>query len=697
MTMHFVRRLGGGEQIALAAVSLKGSTLKAYQKISRAWRHVTPIGIRTITIALALVIGAGMPRIGCAQSNQTAVAPGNVLPEAIYWKQTLFQIPYQWSSAAEPGAANLVCLHLSKDRGATWQKISEARPNVSSFNYRAEGDGEYWFAVRTVDHQGRPWPSGELQPELRVMVDTTMPRIDQLQAVLRNAQTVDITWAGFDANLDPNSWRFEAQSDPNSPWQPVQLTNSSIGAADNAGFNAGGQNSGRAAWQLPPGQAPIALRATVSDHAGNSATFRSEVQLASGGTGIVTRLPSVSPGPLSNDQPTVNPFVGAAAIPSTQPSPASSTETAAPGWISGSEAAAASTPLTAQPTDQSWPANTMSHTPFRLWSSGINTPSDNVTSYGSPIEIDSRQRTENYANDTTNTAGVSAKYAAASQSADPTSGRPFQPLQPFRQAADAQQPTEEASALSAVNETAPAKSSNDSTDLPPTEAYTGQQSAAVNSKLIGSRTFALEYELEDVGHWGVSQVELWGTRDGGKSWRMFAQDDDQRSPLSVTVDEEGQYGFRIVVESAEGTTAPRPQPGDVPELWVTVDLQQPVAELTAIGRGAGNAADQLILHWRAEDDNLESRPISLYYSSRPNGPWSVVATNLQNTGQYAWRIERHVPERFYLRLEARDAAGNMAAFHTREPIEFAASAPTARLNTAEPIDTTATGDNASYR
>jgi hypothetical protein len=215
--------------------------------------------------------------------------------------------------------------------------------------------------------------------------------------------------------------------------------------------------------------------------------------------------------------------------------------------------------------------------------------------------------------------------------------------------------------------------------------------------MIGSRTFALEYDLEDVGHWGVSKVELWGTRDGGKSWRLFAQDDDQRSPLAVTVDEQGQYGFRIVVEGADGSTAPRPQPGDAPELWVAVDLRQPVAELTAIERGEGNSGDQLILHWRAEDDNLEARPISLYYSSRPNGPWSVVATNLQNTGQYAWRIERHVPERFYLRLEARDAAGNRAAFCTREPIEFAAPAPTASLNSAESIGPTTDGAGGSYR
>ena len=194
-------------------------------------------------------------------------------------------------------------LHLSKDGGTSWQKISEARPNVTSFNYRAEGDGEYWFAVRTVDHQGRVWPAGEFHPELRVIVDTSMPRIDRLQAELRNSGAIEIKWNGFDSNLDANSWKFEAQSDPTGPWQPLPLANLTAGTTGDPRLDSGGQHSGRADCQLPPGQSPIAVRATVFDRAGNSASFRSEVQLTTGGTGVVTRLPAVAPGQLR----TINP------------------------------------------------------------------------------------------------------------------------------------------------------------------------------------------------------------------------------------------------------------------------------------------------------------------------------------------------------------------------------------------------------
>ena len=126
-------------------------------------------------------------------------------------------------------------------------------------------------------------------------------------------------------------------------------------------------------------------------------------------------------------------------------------------------------------------------------------------------------------------------------------------------------------------------------------------------------------------------------------------------------------------------------------------LQRPVAELTAIEPGVGNMNDHLILQWRADDNNLETRPISLFYSSRPTGPWSAIATSLANTGQYEWRVERHVPSRFYVRLEARDTAGNLAAFQTRDAIEFAVPTPNVRLRSAEPVAPTATGNNGAYR
>jgi hypothetical protein len=662
-------------------------------------KRTTRNSLLSATVFLTSFLAAAARHAVCDgfEFNETSTTVS--IPEPIYWRQTLFLIPYQFGSAAEPAAAQAVWLFVSKDRGVTWQKISEAQPHVKSFNYRAEADGEYWFAIRTLDKQGRAWPAGPYQPELRVIVDTTIPRIDVVQATRRADGAIDIQWRGSDANLDPASWKFESQTGAAAPWQSVQLHDTTIANAEVANPPPGpdstdnSMHGGRSTWQPAAGPVPAAIRATVCDRAGNTATFRSEIQTVATILPAFQRLPAITiSGTLPSPQPAANhtPSVAAGVF---EPPAALPLPVIAPGWISSSSVP--ELPLFQPPADQPWPPGAISRAPFRLSTNGANSPNDSVTAYGNPQAVGAPLALQNSAPSSPADSGIPARYAtagdtnqnAAINGADVSANQPaFQPLPPYR----------EASPTPLRNAQPPAGELFDSVPAPPA-AYGGQNLPTTQPMLVGSRSFALEYDVEQIGRSGISKVELWGTRDGGQTWRYYAQDDDNRSPLVVTVDEEGLYGFRIVVETADGAPL-RPVSGDAPELLVGVDLRRPLTELTAIEPGAGNLADHLVLRWWAQDDNLEPRPISLFYSSRPAGPWSAVATSLENTGEYAWRVERHVPTRFYLRLEARDTAGNLAAFQTRDPIEFVAPAPSVRLRSAEPLDPTATGDEAaSYR
>jgi hypothetical protein len=601
---------------------------------------------------------------------QAAPIAGGNLPEAVYWKQDLFLVPYQWSSAAEPAAAQAVWLFVSKDRGASWQKISEARPHVKAFNYRAEGDGEYWFSVRTFDRYGREWPTGPHYPELRVIVDTQIPRIDELRCTPLADGTIQISWRCSDQNLDPSTWTLEAQVDAAGAWQPVPAGNRAepIPIAD-VNAATGGVHSGQATWRPAMQSRPVAIRATVFDRAGNSGSYRCEIM--------------APPGSLSatHQSSTSSESAGSifAAPPLSQSSPASI------GWASASsQSAPANHPLANQP----WPADAISRTPFRLSGVAPSAANDDVTVYGTPPSFIPNLADSAIADAEPGNNGIGARYAgpvvsaalepAPADVANDRSAPTFTPLEPFRQASISRLPPPTA----AETPVAPQPATELAAAVVP----------PVQPKLVGSRTFALEYDLHDAGLAGVSKVELWGTRDGGQTWRSFARDDDHRSPMVVTVDDEGVYGFRIVVECTGSVAALPPSPGDAPELWVAVDLHRPVVELTAIERGEGNQSDHLILHWTAVDDNLEPRPIALFYSSRPAGPWSAIATSLHNTGEYSWRVERHVPARFYLRAEARDVAGNLAAYQTREPIEFSPQAPGGRLLDANVGDPSA-GDS----
>ena len=220
-----------------------------------------------------------------------------------------------------------------------------------------------------------------------------------------------------------------------------------------------------------------------------------------------------------------------------------------------------------------------------------------------------------------------------------------------------------------VRLTAPASS-------PPREIESPQ---GAPQQLVGARNFVLDYDLEDVGPWGVSKVELWGTRDGGKSWQSYGVDPDNVSPFEVLVDRDGVYGFVIQVDGAGGPSLPPPGPDARPEVLVEVDITPPAAEIVETRQPDDRLPHQLVIRWDAADDNLSMRPIGLYYSSSPNGPWTTIAASLQNRGEFAWRLPRHVPADFYLRLEVRDTAGNVTNVQTPEPIRLRNQRPTVRI------------------
>jgi hypothetical protein len=207
-------------------------------------------------------------------------------------------------------------------------------------------------------------------------------------------------------------------------------------------------------------------------------------------------------------------------------------------------------------------------------------------------------------------------------------------------------------------------------------------------RMVNSRLFELEYDVDSVGPSGIGRVELWGTRDRGKTWRRFTVANDNRSPLRVNVDEEGIYGFRVVVTNGAGLGGNPPKSGDLPDLWIGVDLTKPTARIVSAEQGVDAEAGRLIISWQADDKMLAARPVSLSFSQNRGGPWLPVASGLENTGRYAWPIDNRTPSQFYLRLEVRDEAGNIGAHQTPEPVTIDQSRPTIRVREVRPVEQT---------
>ncbi len=201
-----------------------------------------------------------------------------------------------------------------------------------------------------------------------------------------------------------------------------------------------------------------------------------------------------------------------------------------------------------------------------------------------------------------------------------------------------------------------------------------------------SASFELDYEVDSIGSSGVAKVELWGTRDGGRHWTNFGADNDNRSPLVVTVDGEGVYGFRVVIQSGSGLSGQLPRDGDLPEVWIGVDLTRPSVRITAIE--AGPEGGEIAVRWESSDALLENRPAALLFSDQPHGPWTPIALGLESNGSFDWRLDNRVPERIYLRLEARDQAGNVGTYETPEPVSINRQRPQGRIRGVRPLGQT---------
>jgi hypothetical protein len=201
--------------------------------------------------------------------------------------------------------------------------------------------------------------------------------------------------------------------------------------------------------------------------------------------------------------------------------------------------------------------------------------------------------------------------------------------------------------------------------------------------MVGSRSFELEYEIESVGSSGVGKVELWGTLDGGRTWSVYGVDQDKQSPLTVSVVKEGIYGFRILVQSGTGLGAQPPTAGDPADIWIGVDQARPSARITAAEVSDDGA--EMVVTWEVTDDMLDVRPVSLSVGEASAGPWTPIASGLENSGSYTWRIEGRMPPMVYLRLEARDAAGNVAVYDSPQPISLDRSRPAGKIRDVRPV------------
>ncbi|WP_373652809.1 hypothetical protein [Schlesneria sp. DSM 10557] len=186
------------------------------------------------------------------------------LPKPTHTSKTRFRIPFKIDSATlNKIDAREIQLHVSPNQGQTWELAQVLPPSGGKFEHTCSAEGEYWFAVKTVDGQNQLHPPrGTYETGLIVVVDTTNPVLElSLQQIA--AGKVQLRWRASDTHLDINSLRIEYLTQESSDWVPLDLAP---------------RARGETAWVVGK-TGVVSVRGSIADFAGNVANARTQTDV----------------------------------------------------------------------------------------------------------------------------------------------------------------------------------------------------------------------------------------------------------------------------------------------------------------------------------------------------------------------------------------------------------------------------------
>lgn len=548
-----------------------------------------------------------------------------------------------------------VQLLVSRDEGQTWSVSSVVTPDKDHFAFTAEQDGPYWLNMVIVYRNGTKEPPDvtRVPPAQKLLIDTKQPTVALTKLDWDNGDIV-AEWSIDDAY--PNDAITEVAYRTVGPidagWTPVASTNIVR----------------RSARFRPSTDGGIVVRITAKDLAGNAGTVVRElavtrrVEAAMPATNPATGL-NVPPPNLTGMSvpPTTGPVTGTSE-PDLLPGVGTGVSVNPNGPISVPPALVASRPPSVAPPVATQPMTTQ------------------------PIA------TQPVATAPVSTVPLPAPTVTPERTPAPTPAPAWTPPAPAQPAYTPSQPPSAApvtggpTPIAVANGTAPAPAANP------------------NAKVINFARFDLQYQVDN-GPSGISRVELYVTRDGGRTWGKWSDHDGRETPLKVVLDTrmnpqvEGDYGFRMVAVSGAGLSDGPPLPGAPAEFSAHVDLTPPIVKVYA-PTADPNRRNALRLHWEATDRNFGRDPIAIEWSEQPTGPWQPVSTasglvpvagagtgagaapvgRLPNTGSYSWALPPTLAtHQVYLKFTAWDMGGNRSEVVTPSPVLVDLTKPVAHI------------------
>jgi len=173
-----------------------------------------------------------------------------------------------------PSGLGSVDVYVTTDDGASWSQVPLGPDAVQAPEARGPGQAHgsvtvslaedakvygFYLVVKSRANLGKPAPKSGDAPQIRVERDTVPPRGDlvRVEPDPTRRDSLLIVWSATDKNLTATPISLEWAPRKDGPWE-------FIGAAELP-------NTGRYAWQVPPGLTNVFLKLTVRDAAGNVA------------------------------------------------------------------------------------------------------------------------------------------------------------------------------------------------------------------------------------------------------------------------------------------------------------------------------------------------------------------------------------------------------------------------------------------
>ncbi len=630
------------------------------------------------------IVGTTLAWTLCAATALSSAAqvpsqpPAGTTPSGItesFLRESSFVIPFQ----VDPGVKNPVevQLYVSRDRGSTWELADRQRPAAGRFSFRAADEGSYWFSSRTISGQQARDVKPTLKPELLIHVDTRQPQLD-FQVRQDGPGRVAASWSAYDPLLDSNSFRIEYRSGPSDPWKAVDTGNSTDRAMR-------AQVQGQVQWTPAEIQGLVDIRAEVRDRSGNLTAISRRLRLPRPSRPVTqssqTNQPSAGQASARQSQPvprgvTADPYLAQRPNHSTTSNPWAPNNIA-PNNIAPNNRPPNSAPNNTAPNNvaaspgvpRPAPTGPAPRSPFG--NPSASTPSRNTSVRPTSPEPFTSPRAAEF--NRTPARQIAQELGPANPQIESVIPAEELPLPPRTQRGPVDDG--EMRAVTSASDTA----SRVPDQIPLPRNSTSYLPAGERPTFSSGRSFELDYDVEAAGHQGVAEAQLWVTLDGGRRWVLWGKDEDLQSPIEITVREDGIFGFRMVIVGRNGLATPEPLAGEPADIWVGVDTAPPITRLTGAQYGRGHQAGKLIIRWDARDAHLSGTPITLLFSDSPNGPWSMIAADLPNTGEYLWHPEATLPREIFVRIEARDQANNIGHAQLDRGISIDGLAPRARI------------------